>query len=221
MISFAPIWAIVLRHLRLWRKDLNCILMTVYWPLLDILIWGFLGSWVQQTQRGSVHNYELLALLGVLLWQLVGRGSNNILLAFNEELWSNNIVNLCSLPLRLSEWILGIIIFHVLLMGIITFSSMLTIFTLYQVPVWFMIKTFFIFAPPLFLSSVWLGFTALQVVVTFGKRSVEIGYVLAWCFMPFSGAYYPIDVLPLWAQKSEQFSADELCIHGNAAVCNA
>jgi ABC-2 type transport system permease protein len=149
----------------------------------------------------STYNYEFLALFGVLLWQVVGRGSNNILLAFNEELWSNNIVNLCSLPLRIIEWICGITLFHMLIMGLITLSSMITIFALYQVPVWFMIRTFIIFSPPLFLSSLWLGFTALQIVVTFGKRSVEIGYVLAWFFMPFSGAYYPVEALPLWAQK--------------------
>ena len=46
MISFAPIWAIVFRHLYIWQRDVNLLLCGFYWPLLDILIWGFLGSWI-------------------------------------------------------------------------------------------------------------------------------------------------------------------------------
>lgn len=41
MISLTSVWAVVLRHARMWRRDPNYILGGFYWPLLDILIWGF------------------------------------------------------------------------------------------------------------------------------------------------------------------------------------
>ena len=74
MISFLPIWAITLRHLRLYRRDLNLLLGILYWPLLDVLTWGFLGAWIQKSGLAEFHNYELITLLGVLLWQVIGRG---------------------------------------------------------------------------------------------------------------------------------------------------
>lgn len=199
MISSASIWAVVLRHLHVWKRDLNVMLFGFYWPMLDILIWGFLGAWIQATQQ--FHNYEAAALLGVLLWQIVGRGCNIMANAFCEELWSHNVVNLFSLPLRLSEWMLGVVMFYTIMMAMTTTFCMLVISALYNVSMWQLLSTFLIFVPPLFFCGIWLGFTCLQIIVTLGKRGVELGYVVGWFLMPFSGAFYAIDILPLWAQK--------------------
>ena len=118
MISFSPIWAIALRHLRLYKHDLNLLLMVLYWPILDIVTWGFFGSWIQGSGITQFHNYTTTTLLSVLLWQIAARGANIIALAFNEELWQNNIINLFSLPLKLLEWSLGTIIYFAIMIGI-------------------------------------------------------------------------------------------------------
>ncbi|HZW60645.1 MAG TPA: ABC transporter permease [Candidatus Babeliales bacterium] len=200
MISFSPIWAIVLRHARMWRRDLNLLLGTFYWPMLDILIWGFLGSWIQQSQLVGFKNYEMVALLGILLWQFVGRGCNIIMIAFNEELWSYNIVNLFSLPLRIRDWIIGIILFYAFTMVLTTIFGIVVCALFYTIPMGEFIYTMLIFTPPLCLAGIWIGFTCLQIVVLLGKRGAELGFVVGWFFLPFSGAYYPVDVLPYWGQ---------------------
>jgi ABC-2 type transport system permease protein len=200
MISWAPIWAVVLRHTRLYRRDPNLLLAVFYWPLLDIFIWGFLGSWVQRSAGPQFHNYEAAALLGVLLWQIVGRGANMIAFAFQEELWSNNLLNLFSLPLRLVEWISGILLFYLIIVTATAACSIAVAWSLYSISLWDLISTFIIFCPPLFFSGIWLGFTSLIIVIFLGKRGVELGFVVVWFLLPFSGAYYPIDVLPTWAQ---------------------
>ena len=203
--SFASVWAVALRHLRLWRKDLNFILSGFYWPLLDIVIWGFLGSWIAQSQIPEFHNYKEAALLGILLWQIVGRGCNIIGFAFCEELWSNNIVNLFSLPLRTTEWMLGIIVFYGIMMSITTLFCMLVISLLYDLSLIHIFSVFLFFLPPLFISGIWIGFTCLQIVTILGKRGVELGFVVGWFLLPFCGAYYPVEVLPNWAQKVSAF----------------
>jgi ABC-2 type transport system permease protein len=205
MISFAPIWAIVLRHIRLWKGDLNLAMAGFYWPLLDILIWGFLGAWIQQSNAEQFQNYEAAALLGILLWQIVGRGCNIMMISFIEELWGNNVINLFSLPLRIGEWMSGIILFSAIIMFMTSIFCMSVIFALYEIPFWNTISTFLIFLPPLFLSSIWLGFTCLQIVVTLGKRGIELGWIAGWILLPFSGAYYPIEVLPSWGQIISNF----------------
>lgn len=205
MISMASVWAVVLRYTRLWKRDPNMFLFGLYWPVLDILIWGFLGTWIAQSHTSQLHNYEAAALLGILLWQLIGRGSNIMLMGFSEELWSNNVINLFSLPLRTIEWISGVILFYLIMMVIITIVCILFIYMLYNVSIWYLLSTFCIFFPPLVFSGIWIGFTALQIIISFGKRGVELGYVIAWFLLPFSGAYYPIEVLPHWGQIVSHF----------------
>ena len=67
MISSMSVWTIVLRFMQVWKRDPNLLLAMFYWPLLDILIWGFLGAWIQQAQSTSFYHYETCALLGILL----------------------------------------------------------------------------------------------------------------------------------------------------------
>ena len=173
MISWAPIWAIVIRYTRVWQKDPNLLLAGLYWPLLDILIWGFLGTWIAQSQTEQLHNYKMVALLGILLWQFIARGCNAICMMICEEIWAKNVVNLFSLPLRIAFWDL--------------------------------LSTFLIFAPPLFFCGIWIGFTCLQIIVSLGKSGIEVGYIFAWFMLPFSGAYYPIDILPAWGQTFSSY----------------
>ena len=201
MINFSPIWAITLRHLRLYKHDLNLILMILFWPLLDVVTWGFLGVWIQDSGLAHFKNYTTLALLGVLLWQIVGRGANTIALAFNEELWQNNILNLFSLPLRLVDWALGTILYFAIMVFVTALCGFISAYAFYDVSIWSMLYYFIIFLPPLFFSAIWLGFTSLQIVVLLGKRGVELGFVVVWFLLPFSGAYYPIEILPSWGQK--------------------
>lgn len=200
MISCASMWAVVLRHLRMLKRDPNFLLVILYWPLLDIITWGFLGSWIAQSHSTQFHNYQTVALLGILLWQVVGRGCNMICLAFCEELWTNNLLNLFSLPLTIVEWMCGAVLFSAIMMLLTTITCMLFMFILYSVSMWSVVTTFLIFLPPLFFSSIWIGFTCLQIVVMLGKRGTELGFVIAWFLTPFSGAYYPIEVLPAWGK---------------------
>ena len=201
MIAWAPVWAVVLRHMRMLRRDANFLLGCLYWPLLDIIIWGFLGAWIQQSHVAQFHNYKVTALLGVLLWQIMGRGCNYMAISFAEELWSNNIVNLFTLPIAIIEWMIGIILFTTIMLCITSSFCMLFIYLLYDVSLWQIISTFLIFCPPLFFCCLWIGFTCLQIFTLLGKRGLELGFVIGWFLMPFSGAYYPVDVLPAWGQK--------------------
>ncbi len=201
MIFFNSIIAIVLRYFYVWKSDYNTMLAGLYWPLLDILIWGFLGSWIQQSNMIEFNNYQFVALLAILLWQVIGRGSCIMISAFNEELWSNNIVNLFSLPLKITEYIIGIILFYVIMVSCTTLFCILSIPILYNISLLHILSSFLIFSAPFFICGAWLGFMSLSIVVTLGKRGTELAYIVSWFFLPFSGAYYPVSVLPLWAQK--------------------
>lgn len=99
----------------------------------------------------------------------------------------------------------GSILFYAIMMCLTSLFCMLVMFALYDVSVWYTISTYLIFLPPLFLCGIWLGFTCLQIVVLLGKRGTELGFVLGWVLLPFTGAYYPIEVLPHWGQVISKY----------------
>ena len=201
MVSFSAVWAIILRHLRLWKNDPNIPLFFLYWPLLDVLMFGYLGMWVQQSQVGVFKNYALVALLCLLTFQVCSRGCNYLSAFLNEEIWSNNLINLFSLPVSIFEWMLAAILFTAFGCAITATVGILFAICLYDVSLFDLVSNFILFAPPLFLSCLWLGFFSLSMLVSFGKRSTELSFVFTWFFLPFCGAYFPINVLPGWGQK--------------------
>ena len=197
-MKIQSVWAVVLRHLRLWMRDYNLIMVTLYWPLLDVLVWGFLGAWMQQLQ--SDRNYEQVFLLGILLWQVVARTAVWISASFVEEVQSYNVINLFTLPLRITEWMMGITLFALLL----SFGTALYCIGLmkyfYTVSAVKLLSMLLMFGPALFICGIWLGFLGLQVLVNFGKRGYELMYIFAWAAAPFCSAFYPREVLPHWAK---------------------
>ena len=106
MVSVQSIWALTLRYLRLFFHDINIKISIFYWPFIDIVLWGFLGSWIQSTHVNGFDNYQTVILLCIVLWQVTVRSAQYAFKCFLEELWTRNLVNIFSLPVSLSEWIL-------------------------------------------------------------------------------------------------------------------
>ncbi len=199
-MNFLPISAIFFRHLRFMLNYLNKLLFTFYWPFLDVLLWGFLGKYMQDLQ-GSNNNLEVILLLSILLWACFARLGMEIFNALIEELWTQNVINIFASPITLFEWIAGVLSFIILLSVILISFLLLAIKLFYSVSILYLFKNFIIFAPFLFFSGIVIGFLILSILIYFGMRAAEIAYVIIWSFMPFSGVFYPVESLPAWAQK--------------------
>jgi ABC-2 type transport system permease protein len=200
MLSIRSIWALTLRYFILFLRDTNLKLSTFCWPLLDIVLWGFLGIWIQSMQVDGSTNYQAVILLCIVLWQVTVRSTQFIFKCLLEELWTRNLVNIFSLPISLSEWIASIILYTAMMTLITLLFCMIIISLFYNISFWYLFYVVSLFAPPLFISGTWLGFTCLQALAYFGKRSDEIGWILSWILAPFTAAFYPLDILPAWAQ---------------------
>lgn len=200
MVAFHALFALTMRHLRLLKRDVNLIMSTLYWPLLDVLIWGFLGSYMQQSQVGAHHNYVIVSLLGIVLWRTTSSAAIVTARGFVEELWSNNLINLISLPLRLTEWIGGIMVYSAVMSCFTAFYCMVLIMLIYGINPALLIGHVIMFVPPLFLCGLAIGMFCLTIIAYCGKRAEELYYVFAWFFAPFSTAFYPREILPHWAQ---------------------
>lgn len=194
------ITAIFLRHLYVLKTDVSRILAIFYWPLLNILTFGYLGMWIGQQQSG-IANLEWILIFSIVLWELCTKTSVEISTGLLEEIWSYNLVTLFASPMKLYEWLCGILCFAAFIVVLVNVYCITLIKLLYGVPVLLIVKAFFTFGPPLFISGIFLGSIGLSLLAYFGKRIAEMTWIIGWGFSPLSGVFYPVDVLPLWIQK--------------------
>lgn len=169
-----------------------------YWPLVDILLWGLTSVWIQ-TQH-NVPNLPLILMTGLIFWQITWRGSVDISVNLLQEFWNRNLVNLFSTPLKISEWSEGVILLCLCkLMVTVSFGAGL-VYILYALNVFAVGWTFLPFAVSLLIFGWAIGFLAASGIIYWGHQMEAFAWMIAFVFAPFSAVFYPVEILPAWAQ---------------------
>jgi ABC-2 type transport system permease protein len=169
-----------------------------YWPLIDILLWGLTSIWIQTQHIGS--NLPLILMTGLIFWQITWRGSVDIGVSLLQEFWHRNLINLFSTPLKISEWIGGIIMLcFCKLMVTISFGA-LAVYVLYSLNVFTVGWAFLPFAVSLLLFGWVLGFLGASFIIYWGMQLEALAWMIGFLFAPFSAVFYPVHVLPEWAR---------------------
>lgn len=194
------IWAIILRSLYSEPRSASRIAESFLWPIIDILLWGFAGTWLQKQNLGMA-NFKTVTLSAFVMWQLVIRPCYSITITVVEEIWSLRLINLFSSPLMLFEWI-----FAVMILGFIK-AIWTLLFSAWVVFVFFDVNVFTLglgLVPISFilLISGWaIGFLGAGMLIYWGNRIETVAWSLVWLFAPFCSFLYPVDVLPGWMQS--------------------
>jgi ABC-2 type transport system permease protein len=171
----------------------------LYWPAIDIVLWGLTTLWMQQHAGGA--DLAKAVLTGLIFWQIVWRGNYEISVNLLQEFWNRNLVNLFSTPLRLIEWIGGVLMLGVTKVTVALGFGVVAVYLLYALNVFTLGWAFVPFIAMLMMSGWVIGFLAASVVIYWGQRLQMLAWMTAYIFAPFSAVYYPVTILPLWAQK--------------------
>lgn len=199
MINFNKVTAMLIRYAINMRHSLDRLSDMFYWPLMDLILWGLTGLYFARINN-SPATVEII-LTGIIFWLIVWRGQYEISLNLLSEIWDRNLVNIFVAPLKISEWILSLLIFGLLKMIMSLIFVALLSFILYKYNV-FMYGFFIIpIAVNLLLTGFSIGFVISGILIRFGQRIQTIAWVGGALLAPFSVIYYPISILPIWAQK--------------------
>jgi ABC-2 type transport system permease protein len=201
-IRFYIINAIILRYFQVFRHDINRIFAILFWPAFDMFLWGFLGAWVQEN---STIDFQLAFLSSIALWQMMLRLSQEMANCFLEEVWTQNVINLFVAPIKIIEWLIGLISISIIVGIVVYFNCSIITAFLYKKPFSIFAYNFLIFGPSLFLSGIFLGMIPLILIMKFGRKGAEMAYIITWIVAPFCGVFYPRTVLPSWAQTVGSF----------------
>jgi ABC-2 type transport system permease protein len=142
----------------------------------------------------------LILMTALVFWQIAWRGALAISFHLLQEFWHRNLMNLFSTPLKISEWVCGTLLVGVCKLTISIAFASLAIYLLYALNVFSLGWVFVPLAMLLFVFGWSIGFLSSGLVIYWGHKVEMFVWMLPFIFAPFSAVFYPVGVLPGWAQ---------------------
>ncbi len=198
-MNWGKVFALSLRHIYLIKGSFPRILDLIYWPTIQIFLWGFISKFFTLSSS-YFENTVGIILSAAILYDFLFRSSISYNMMFLEEIWSRNFTNLFIAPIKISEIITALTftaIFRTLI-GLIPAA-------LIAIPL-FGVSIFKIGAPLIFLLitlyifGVTLGLLVTAGLVRFGPSFENIAWASLFFLAPLGCIYYPIEILPEWLQ---------------------
>lgn len=199
-MSIKRIFAMVQRYTYGLKHTYDRLSDMFYWPVMDLLIWGLTGIYFAQLNSKSPYTVTII-LTGLIFWIITWRAQYEISINLLSEMWDRNLVNIFASPLTVYEWITSVIIFGSAKMIISLSFSTIVAFFLYRYQIFQFGWWLFPVAVNLVISGWIIGFCISAIIIRFGTKIQTIAWAGAYIIVPFSALYYPLSVLPNWAQK--------------------
>lgn len=196
-MKLQPVAGIVLRQVFLIRGSPVRVLPMFAWVAIDIVLWGFITRYLDSVSASGI-NFVSTLLGAVLLWDLFTRIMQGITTAFLEDVWSRNFLNLFATPLRISEYVTGLVLTS-LATSTLGLLTMLVLATAVFGLSYFALGALLI--PLLLVLSCFgiaLGILASALVLRLGPASEWLVWPLPALLSPFACVFYPLSVLPHW-----------------------
>ncbi len=193
------IYGLSLRHIYLIRSSFPRILDLIYWPSIQVFLWGFISEFF--TVSSSYYNNTVgIILTAAILYDFLFRSSISYNMMFLEEIWSRNFTNLFIAPIKISEIIAALTLTAIFrtLIGLIPATLLaiplfgVSIFKL-GIPLIFLLIALYIF-------GISLGLMVTAGLLRFGPSFENIAWASLFFLAPLGCIYYPIEILPEFLQ---------------------
>ena len=191
--------AIVLRHLYLVSGSPARVLPLFAWVAIDMVLWGFITKYLNSVSAAGF-DFVPIFLGAVLLWDFFTRVMHGVTMAFMEDVWSRNFLNIFATPLSTADYVGGLVLSSIatsavglavmLVLASSIFGLSFLAYGLALIP----------FLVVLFLFGIALGILGAAVVLRFGPASEWFIWPVPALVSPFAGVFYPISTLPQWMQ---------------------
>ena len=191
--------AILLRQLYLLRGSPARVIPLFAWVAIDIVLWGFITRWLN-TVSGAGVDFVPLLLGAVLLWDFFTRAMQGVSMAFFEDVWSRNFLNLFASPLSLPEYVAGLVLSSVATSAVglaVMLGLSSAVFGLSFLSYGVALVPFLLV---LFVFGIALGVLATALVLRLGPASEWLVWPIPALLSPFAGVFYPVSTLPGWMQ---------------------
>jgi ABC-2 type transport system permease protein len=191
--------AMVLRHWYVIRSSWPRIFDLMYWPTVQMLMWGFLQLYVAQHSSFFARAAGTF-IAAVILWDILFRGQLGFSISFLEEMYSRNMGNLMMSPLRPIEFVFALMIMSVIRLAIGTIPVTLLAIAFFGFNLWAMGLALVVFLLNLFVTAWTVALVVAGLLLRNGLGAENLAWGIMFMLLPLTCVYYPVEVLPGWLQ---------------------
>ena len=216
-MSITRTLAVVLRQAYLIRGSFSRMFPLFAWVAIDMVLWGFITRYLNSVSS-SGFDFVPVLLGAVLLWDFLVRVMQGVTMAFFEDVWSRNFLNIFATPLSIADYLGGLIVSSIATSSVglaIMLALATTVFGLSFLSYGIMIIPYLMI---LFLCGIALGIVSSAAVLRMGPAAEWFIWPLPALISPFAGVFYPIATLPKWMQLVSALLPPSYVFEGMRAV---
>ncbi len=189
--------ALLLRYLYLYRRSLARSMEVFFWPVMDLLVWGFVTVYFQ---RVAAPRAVLFLLGAVIFWDVFYRSQQAITLSLTEEIWVRNLLNVFITPVRTSEVVLATCLLGVIRALLSAAVLGVLAYAFYAFDLTALGPALAPYLVSLLLFGWAVGMCTMAVILRFGHAAEALIWGTPFLLQPVSAVFYPVSVLPPWLQ---------------------
>jgi ABC-2 type transport system permease protein len=193
------IGGMVLRHWYVIRSSVPRTAELVFWPLVSMLMWGFLQTYLART-TGLAARAAGLFVGGILLWDILVRSQLGYAVAFLEEIWARNLGHLMMSPLRPAELVASLMVVSLIKLVVAMVPVAFLAYAFFGFNLLSLGFAFAAFFANLVIMSWALGLMSTGAVLRWGMAAESIAWLIVFMLLPIACVFYPVSTLPDWMQ---------------------
>lgn len=199
LVDWQRVTGVVLQSLYVMRHSPLRIMEVLYWPFIEVVLWGFITRYLQDTDAAIPGGVQIL-LGAVVFWDVCFRTQQEMAMTQLMDMWDRSILNIYASPIRQREYIAGAVLFSLtrVLVGSVLLSAFVAVAFGFNV---LDLGSVLIPAFVLLVAFGWaLGLLIRAAVLRFGSNAEVLAWSLALLLQPVCAVFYPVASLPGWLQ---------------------
>jgi len=209
--------ALLTRHLYLYRRSFPRLMEIIYWPFVDLVIWGFITLYLAQ-YKNALPSFVTFFLGALILWDVLFRAQQGITISFLEEVWSRNLMNLFASPLKPSEFLAATMLLSIGKVVAVSCVTVMAALLFYSFNVFVLGLSLVPFLLNLIVTGWCIGVLTTGLIMRYGQEVEVLAWGLVFLFQPISCVFYPMSVLPPWLQTIARVNPAAHVFEGMRAV---
>ncbi|HEY9712159.1 MAG TPA: ABC transporter permease [Chroococcales cyanobacterium] len=198
-MNFRIVRALILKYAYICSRNTFRALDVFFWPLMDLLLWGFLTVYMLDVSHSPPTMVTFL-IAAIILWNVLWRAQQVISTSFLDDVWSRNLLNIFCAPIRTREYVGAAFIMGLAQSLLVTVLLSVLAMLFYK----FSLLALGVSLGVLFANLVLMGWSIGLLTTSFVLRWGPPAEALAWAvpvlLQPISAVFYPVKVLPVWMQ---------------------
>jgi len=200
MIQFNVIGGLVLRYIFLYSRNAVRLVELVFWPAVDLLVWGFLTVFLKENTGGTFPHFITFLIAAMIFWDVLFRAQQGLAISFLEDVWTRNLLNVFVAPVRAIEYVTATALVGLLRVAVTVVVLTVLAWFAYAFRLWdfhFLLLPFF---ANLLLFGWALGMVSVAFILRWGQAAESLAWAVPFLIQPLSAVFYPVSVLPRWLQ---------------------